>query len=199
VPRAKLRTPELRAQVLHAAMATLANDGVDRFTTRQVAKAAHTSTPAVYELFGDKAGLVREMFFLSFEELGDRFSELTESQDVRQDLFDVVDTLRRFVNENPALGQLMFSRPFADFDPGSRERSAGDNVRDFMVARVRRCVDKGIFNGNESDIAHVILALTRGLATQEAAGWLGTSSESIERRWRVALGALFAGLESHPN
>jgi hypothetical protein len=30
----------------------------------------HTSVPAVYELFGDKAGLVREIFFEGFRRLG---------------------------------------------------------------------------------------------------------------------------------
>ena len=63
MPRPKQRTPELRDHVLHVALATLAADGVTGFTTRNVARQAQTSTPAVYELFGDKAGLVREVFF----------------------------------------------------------------------------------------------------------------------------------------
>lgn len=62
MPRVKQRTPELREKVLRAAMDTLVADGVSGFTTRRVVRAASTSTPAVYELFGDRAGLVREMF-----------------------------------------------------------------------------------------------------------------------------------------
>jgi hypothetical protein len=88
----------------------------------------------------------------------------------------------------------MFSRPFADFDPGPRERSAGDKTRQFITARVRRCVDEDVFSGDPTDIAHVILGLTRGLASQEAAGWLGSSQESVERRWQLAIDSIFAGL-----
>ena len=51
-------------------------DGIAGFTTRRVAQEAETSTPAVYELFGDKAGLVREVFFEGFRLLRRRFDEL---------------------------------------------------------------------------------------------------------------------------
>jgi AcrR family transcriptional regulator len=194
VPRVKQRTPELREKVLQAAMDTLVADGVTGFTTRRVAQAARTSTPAVYELFGDRAGLVREMFFQAFRQLGERFDQLEATDDPRQDLIEVIGTLRGFVVDHPALGQLMFSRPFADFDPGPRERSAGDKTRQFITARVRRCIDAGVFTGDVTDIAHVVLGLARGLASQEAAGWLGTSQESVERRWELAIESIFAGL-----
>ena len=74
MPRAKQRTPELRDHVLQVAVAMLASEGVAGFTTRKVAEEAETSTPAVYELFGDKAGLVREMFFEGFRLLRRRSS-----------------------------------------------------------------------------------------------------------------------------
>src|SRR5580704_4955904 len=69
MPRAKQRTPELRDRVLQVALAMLANEGAGALTTRAVAQAAGTSVPAVYELFGDKAGLVRELFFAGFRQL----------------------------------------------------------------------------------------------------------------------------------
>jgi len=98
-------------------MDTLVADGVTGFTTRRVAQAARTSTPAVYELFDDRAGLVREMFFQAFRQPGGRFDQLDATDDPRQDLIEVIGTLRGFVVDHPALGQLMFSRPFSDFDP----------------------------------------------------------------------------------
>ena len=70
MPRAKQRTPELRDHLLEVAIATLSEEGIARFTTRRVAERAGTSVPAVYELFDDKAGLVRAMFFEGFRLLG---------------------------------------------------------------------------------------------------------------------------------
>jgi AcrR family transcriptional regulator len=66
MPRPKQRTGALRDRVLAVAVETLARDGIAGFTTRSVARGANTSTPAVYELFGDKAGLVRGVFFEGF-------------------------------------------------------------------------------------------------------------------------------------
>ena len=91
----------MRERVLAAAVRMLARDGVAEFTTRRVALQANTSTPAVYELFGDKAGLVREMFFESFRTLGRRLIELTPTEDPRADLIGVIGSFRLFVRDNP--------------------------------------------------------------------------------------------------
>ena len=37
------------------------------------------------------------------------------------------------------------------------------------------------------------VALVQGMAFAESAGRLGTSTESVERRWRLAVGTLFNG------
>ena len=194
MPRPKQRTPELRDRVLKAAVATLSGEGIAGFTTRKVAEGAVTSIPAVYELFGDRAGLVREMFFEGFRRLRSRFDEAGESEDPKADLLALVAIIRDFVVSNDALARVMFSRPFSDFDPGPDEREAGSAVRRFVVGRVERCVDAGVFAGDATDVAHVILALVEGLASQESAGWLGSSKESVERRWALAFDALLDGL-----
>ena len=184
----------MRDHVLHVALATLAADGVTGFTTRNVARQAQTSTPAVYELFGDKAGLVREVFFEGFRLLGNHLDRLADSGDPRADLVSVIEVFRGFVRANPVLADVMFSRPFADFDPGPAELRAGRAVREFIVGRVRRCTAAGILRGDDTDIAHVLVALAQGLAAQEAAGWLGTSKASVDRRWELAIRAALDGL-----
>jgi len=194
MPRPKQRTPALRERVLRAAVETLAGDGIAGFTARRVAQDAATSVPAVYELFGDKAGLVREVFFEGFRQLRRRLDELSEGDDPRADLLAVVATFRTFVRENPVLAEIMFSRPFVDFDPGPEDRQATASVREFIVSRVRRAVEAGVIAGDPTDIAHVLLALAQGLAAQEAAGWLGTSAASVNRRWTLAFRAALDGL-----
>jgi AcrR family transcriptional regulator len=174
----------------------LASEGVAGFTTRKVAQEADTSTPAVYELFGDKAGLVREMFFEGFRMLRRRFDELPDTDDPRLDLGRVIEALRAFIRENPVLSELMFSRPFADFDPGPSGLEAGRAVRLFVIGRVRRCIDAGVLAGDETDIAHVLVSLTQGLAATEMAGWLGTSKASVDRRWKLAIRAALDGLRA---
>ena len=194
MPRAKQRTPALRDRVIDVAVATLAEGGVSALTTRRVAERAETSIPAVYELFGDKGGLVREVFFEGFRQLGGRLQELAETDDPRADLERVIQAFRVFLRDNAELAAVMFSRPFADFDPGPADIAAGATVREFVVERVRRCVDAGLLTANPTDAAHVVVALVQGLASQEAAGWLGTSKASVNRRWSLAVRGLLDGL-----
>jgi AcrR family transcriptional regulator len=194
MPRPKQRTPELRERVLQASLASLARDGAAGFTTRTVAARAKTSTPAVYELFGDKAGLVREMFFEGFRMLRRHFDRLAATADPRADLVRLIRSHRAFIVAHPALAELMFSRRFAEFDPGPAELAAGAAVREFVVARVQRCIDARVLVGAATDIAHVLVSTVHGLAATELAGWLGSSRASRERRWNLAIDALLAGL-----
>jgi AcrR family transcriptional regulator len=195
VPRPKQRTPELRERVLRVAVATLASEGAAGLTTRKVAEGAQTSPPAVYELFGDKTGLVREIFFEGFRMLRRRFDDLPETGDPRADLVRALQAFRAFIAANPVLAELMFLRRFTDFDPSPADQKAGDAVRKFIVGRVRRCTDAGVLAGDETDIAHGLVALVQGLAATEMAGWLGSSKASIERRWGVAIEAILEGMK----
>ena len=192
MPRTKQRTQELRDHVLGEAFAMLAEDGITGFTTRKVAQRAQTSTAAVYELFGDKGGLVREVFLEGFRLLRRNLDQLESSDDPLADLVRVVAAFRLFVRDNPVLAEVMFSRPFSDFAPGPPQVAAFAP----LVERVRRCLAAGLLAGDEADIAHVLVALLHGLATQESNGWLGTTQTSVDRRWALAVRATFDGLRT---
>ena len=194
MPRRKQRTPELRDHVRSVAVELLARDGVAGFTARRVAREAETSTPAVYELFGDKGGLIRELFFEGFRLLYSHLGTFAETDDPRADLVGLVELYRGFIRENPVLSEVMFAHPFTDFEASKSELEASGSVRIFIVERVRRCIDAGILQGEETDIAHVLVALAQGLAAAENASRLGTTRKSIDRRWALAVDAVLDGL-----
>jgi AcrR family transcriptional regulator len=198
MPRPKQRTPELRDRVLDVAVELLARDGVAAFTTRRVALAAGTSAPAVYELFGDKGGLVRAVFFEGFRRLRAVLDAVPETGDPRADAVAMVARYRAFMRENPELAEVMLARPFTDFAPGPPELEASGSVREFVVAQVRRCIDAGVLAGDPVDVAHALVALTQGLAAAENARRLGTSRASVDRRWALAVDALLDGLSPRP-
>ena len=192
MPRPKQRTPELRDRVLQVAISTLNEDGLSGFTTRQVAEQAGTSVPAVYELFGDKAGLLRAVFFEGFRMLARQLLAEPETDDAVADVEQLIPVFRRFCLDYPALARVMFSRPFQDFDPGPEEL-ASPSMREIFVGRIKRCTDAGLLTGDPLDIAHVLLALAQGLAVQEGGRWLGKSKASVNRRWEVAVTGLLRG------
>jgi AcrR family transcriptional regulator len=191
MPRPKQRTPELRDRVLQAAVSTLNQDGLSGLTTRRVAEQAGTSVPAVYELFGDKSGLLRAVFFEGFRMLGRRLLAVPETDDAVADVQRLIPVFRRFCLDYPALARVMFSRPFQDFDPGPEELAA--SVREIFVGRITRCTDTGLLTGDPVDIAHVLLALAQGLAVQEGGRWLGKSKASVNRRWEVGVTGILRG------
>jgi AcrR family transcriptional regulator len=194
VPRRKQRTPELRDHVLSVAVGLLARDGVAGFTARNVAREAQTSTPALYELFGDKGSLIRELFFEGFRLLRRHLEAFVETEDPRADVIQIVELYRDFIRENRVLSEVMFAHPFTDFEASRSELRAAGAVRSFIVERVRRCIDAGLMHGDEADIALVLIALTEGLAVAENASRLGTTRKSINRRWALAVDALLDGL-----
>jgi AcrR family transcriptional regulator len=193
MPPAKQRTAALKERVLVGAVGLLADAGAPGFTARSLAARAHTSAPAVYELFGDKSGVVRAVYFEGFRLLSAELREVAETGDPVADLRVLATTYRRFVVGHRELAEVMFSRPFTDFSPGAEELRATSSVRVYIVERVRLCVQAGAFIGDETDLAHVFVALVQGLAFAEAAGRLGRSRASVDRRWSAALNALFAG------
>lgn len=193
MPRPKLRTPHLRSFVIEAALHTLSTDGATGFTTKRVAEASATSVPAVYELFGDKAGLVRELFFRGFELIDAQFNELAETDDPLVNIAAMFDVFRDFVRQQPQLFELMFSKPFAEFNPGKNEIARGASCHQHIVNGVKFAIEGGAIEGDPIDISHGLLALAQGLGLQETRGTLGRSIEARNRRWQTAIDAQLRG------
>lgn len=196
MPRLKQRTDALRERGLASAMAVLAEEGVAGLTTRTVARRANASLPAIYEVFGDKAGIVRSVFFEGFRILADDLSALPPNPDSIEALRALAEAFRRFIVGNPVLAQVMFSRPFADFDPSSEDARAGVKVRKIFVHHIRAAVDQGVLAGDPTDLALIFFTLVEGLAAAENAQWLGGSKQSVDRRWRLGLATVIDGLRA---
>ncbi len=124
MPRTKQRTPEFRERLLAVAVDLLAEQGAAGLTARSLATRAETSAPALYELFGDKSGVVRELYFEGFRQLAGELAELPETADPTADLWALAVEYRRFIRANRELAEVMFSRPFTDFSPGPEEVAA---------------------------------------------------------------------------
>ncbi len=174
-------------------MAVLAEEGVAGLTTRTVAHRARASLPAIYEVFGDKAGIVREIFFEGFRLLGEELAALPPTADALEALRHLAEAFRLFLLEHPMLADVMFSRPFADFDPTQNEGKAGAKVRKIFVQHVRNAVDAGDFDGDPTDIALVFFTLVEGLAAAENAQRLGGSKQSANRRFQLGVDTLIDG------
>jgi AcrR family transcriptional regulator len=194
VPRVKQRTPELRARLVDAGVDLLGAEGAGALTARALAERAGTSPPAIYELFGDKAGVVRALYLEGFRRLAAGIRAQGASSDPMAGLWALVGEYRRFVRASPGLAEVMFARPPGAGGTHQEESAATGSVRLLVAERVRRCVEDGTVYGDATDVAHVLVVLLEGMSLAEVAGRLGTDTESVERRWRLAVAALLNGL-----
>jgi len=196
MPRQKQRNAALRKHILTTALGLMNEAGVAALTARALASAAGTSVPAIYELFGDKQGLIRAIFFAGFGQLHKIFDALPRYSDSRADLEATIMAFRAFARDHHALAGLMFGRAVATFTPDPEDLDAGVQVRQHIISQVQRCIEANIIQGDPVDIAHVVLGLAQGLALQESAGWLGSTEASMDRRWQLALDTLIKGLSA---
>jgi AcrR family transcriptional regulator len=193
MPRPKQRTPELAEAVLRAGLRLVTEEGFGALTARRLAADAGTSPAAVYELFGDKAGVVRALFFSGFERLGEQLGEPAKVSGSIDELLVLAQRYRGFIVEHPSLAAIMFSQPFTTFDPGPEEQAAGAAVRDRVLHAVRTAIDAGDLVGDPIDIGHAYVSLIQGLAAAECARRLGRSNATVQRRWDVSVNALLRG------
>src|SRR5438309_5289882 len=103
MPRRKSRTPELRVELLRCAVAVLEDEGPVALRARRVASAAGTSTGALYELFGDKTGLIRAIFYEGFTLLAARLGSVPITNDARADVIALLGASRAFALEHSML------------------------------------------------------------------------------------------------
>ncbi|SHN47245.1 TetR/AcrR family transcriptional regulator [Cryptosporangium aurantiacum] len=189
---------ELRHELVDAGGRLLAAEGPSALSTRRVAQQAGVSTTAVYSLFGDKAGLVREMFLAGFERLGEAFAAVPRTDDALGDLLALGRAYRTSALTNPHLYELMFGRPVPEFRPDAETGALIQPTFDTLVAAVVRCVNEGVFEPAEPlDLAVRINALAHGLCSLELRGALGGADEA-RRHWDGAFDALLRGLAPRP-
>lgn len=194
--RPKVRTAEARDDVLRCALDVLERGGPPAVSARRVATAAGTSTAALYEFFGDKAGLVRALYWEGFGALDDALAAADAGRggDARAALVALLAVTRSFARRRPLLFELMYSRPFAEFAPGRDDLAADASVYRRIVGAVRRWLIAEGSNASAREAAHVIVAAHRGFVMTELAGIAGSTTANVDARYRRGVAAVLDGL-----
>ena len=98
----------LRSRLIEVASAMIDRDGPERFSVREVAGGAETSTSAVYSLFGSKADLITAVVADSFASFA-----LAQREAEPRGLRALGETYRAWALEHPDRYRLMFSGAIA--------------------------------------------------------------------------------------
>lgn len=198
MPPKKQRTPALRDKIKTEARSLLELRGPSGLRARAVAEAAGTSTSAIYELFGDKGGLVRSIYEDGFEQLEAELGSLEPSDDAADDLRELFKAMRRFAKKHPHLFEVMFARPFDEFEPGVDGVEPVQSLFSVVVDRVSRWLRQADSPSDPADVSRVLVSATRGLISEDTAWVVGSTPVSRDRRWDLAFDALMAGFTTSP-
>ena len=195
----------VRAELLHAAVAILDEDGPDALQTRKIASAAGTSTMAVYTHFGGMPALIAAVAEEGIRQF-DVAMTMAPTADPVADLIAAGNAYRRYAIERPHMYRLMFGSTSAQgINAPSLDlltlsvAEITDHYPSFahVVHGVHRCMLAGrITAGSASDDANVVAtaaqfwASVHGFVMLELAGFYGARGNAVG----PVLGALTANL-----
>jgi AcrR family transcriptional regulator len=181
--------------LLDAAERTIAAEGVDALSLRDVAGDAGTTTRAIYSVFGSKSGLVTALGVRAFNLLQGEIEMLAPSDPTGEDLVEVALIFRHFALEHPALFSIAFHR--ADPAIWPRFRAAAMDALAVLDKRFEPLADADLLGGRSiSEASTQFRALGEGMAWTELRG--NPLPPEPERFWRSAFHALITGFATPP-
>jgi AcrR family transcriptional regulator len=184
----------VRAELLHAAVQILNEDGPDALQTRKIAGAAGTSTMAVYTHFGGMSGLIAAVADEGLRQF-DVALAMPPTSDPVADLVATGIAYRRYAIERPHMYRLMLGSTSAHgINAPAHDlltltvAEINDHYPSFahVVRGVHRCMLAGrIAEGSASDDATVVAIAAQfwssihGFVMLELAGFYGAQGSAV--------------------
>jgi AcrR family transcriptional regulator len=184
----------VRAELLHAAVQILNEDGPDALQTRKIAGAAGTSTMAVYTHFGGMSGLIAAVADEGLRQF-DVALTMPPTSDPVADLVATGIAYRRYAIERPHMYRLMLGSTSAHgINAPAHDlltltvAEINDHYPSFahVVRGVHRCMLAGrIAEGSASDDATVVAIAAQfwssihGFVMLELAGFYGAQGSAV--------------------
>lgn len=127
-----------RQQILEVAADLLEREGAQALSTRAVAAAAGIRAASLYQLFGDKDGLLKALAVLAFDRYLGEKSQVAVTEDPVESMRAGWDAHVDFGLRHPALYLLMFGT-----DRPGRPPAVADEAHDLLMSFLDRVADAG--------------------------------------------------------
>lgn len=182
---------KLRQGILDDISNLLVQEGPNALTMRRIAEIVGCSTTVLYTMFGNKQGLVDELYLRGFDILQESLEAISPSSDSRNYIYTLCFAYRDFAIANPSYYSIMFLKVIPEYNPSEANLKLGQESLELLVRAIGDCViDERLTEDEAWEIARVIWATVHGHVGLELAGYLNYSGISSRQILGKALRAL---------
>jgi AcrR family transcriptional regulator len=175
VSRPKVYDEDLRERLVARAAAMIAESGMTHLALRQVAAAEGTSTTAIYSMFEDRAGLIREVGHTASLGFAAAQRAVPVTDDPIVDVFNLGRAYRAWALEHPALYLVLMTpeAPELRLEGPLPVAAAGGAIRDVIF----RLIDASLFPPVDPNmVLGIVWASVHGFVSLELAGYFTLTS-----------------------
>ena len=161
--RATARRTAAEREILDAAWALMAREGVAEVSVREVARDVGLRQQSLTYYFPTKHALLDALFADGFADLRRVFDELRANDDAVEAVVDLAVSVVEYCLANPARYHLMFQRTIPGFQPGEESHQVALTV---LSGLTERLASAGV--DDDADVA-LVRAFISGIAAEQSA------------------------------
>lgn len=146
-PKVKLQHNEqLRRNIIEAAALIMQESGPEAVTIRRVAEKMECPTKIIYNLFGNKEGLAKELFMEGCKLLADAFRAVPVQADLKSYLLDLGQAYWHFSKDHTSYYMVMFGGAFSEFKPEEESLQAIGTALQQITTLIAKAIEQGFIS-----------------------------------------------------
>jgi len=179
-------------KLIEAAYDLLVSEGPSALTVRRIASEAGMSTMNVYSRFGDKDGIVEQLFMRGYVILAEMLETARQSGDPATGLRQTAFALREFALQNVSMYRLMFLGAVPDYVPSDLAQGYGERAVAEEAKTFEHCMDLGLIRRLDPRIcaltqwatAHGVISLELSSLSYLPIDWAAAFEAAIDNLYR---------------
>lgn len=189
---------EPRAHILASARALYLEGGAEALTMRGVAKRVGVTATALYRHFDNKEDLLGELMAQGFETFGSYLYRALSGGTPMERFRRSSEAYLDFALEQREIYRTLFMSPVPKQKDGrsfSGKRFDSSSTFQFLVDRIRECIDSGDLRKDDPEQAAVsVWAHVHGLVSLQMCGSFDQADEAFRETYRRSVERVMAGL-----
>jgi AcrR family transcriptional regulator len=195
-----LHQKELRKGILDDTSDLLVREGTAALSMRRIAQLVGCSTTVLYTMFGNKQGLVDELYLRGFDMLRQALEAVPRACSAQDYLYALGDAYRSFALAHSTYYAIMFLKVMPEYTPSKANLQLGEKSLKLLVDAVQDCVAPNTIAESAAwEIARIIWATVHGHVGLELAGHVAYPGVSPQQMLERALQAVVEQLLPTPD